>query len=121
MKRSRRFWYGAALSVLVVGIVLTAAACGGSSSSSSSSAPAGNSFVGAGSTFAQPLYTAWAQTYQGVSNGVKLNYQGVGSTAGIAAIEAKTVQFGATDAPLTAASCRATGSCSSRPPSAAPW
>ena len=85
MKRSRRFWYGAALSVLAVVIMLTAAACGGSSSSSSSSAPSGNSFVGAGSTFAQPLYTAWAQTYQGVSSGVKLNYQGVGSTAGIAA------------------------------------
>ena len=106
MKRSRRFWYGAALSVLAVGIALTAAACGGSGSgspnSSSPAAGSGDSFVGSGSTFAQPLYTAWAQTYQGVSGGVKLNYQGVGSTAGIAAIEAKTVQFGATDAPLTA-------------------
>jgi phosphate transport system substrate-binding protein len=109
MKRSRRFWYGAALSVLAVVIMLTAAACGGSSSSSSSSAPSGNSFVGAGSTFAQPLYTAWAQTYQGVSSGVKLNYQGVGSTAGIAAIEAKTVQFGATDAPLTADKLQSNG------------
>ena len=102
MRRSRRFWQGAALGVLALGIVLTAAACGGSSTASSSAAPAGDTFVGAGSTFAQPLYTAWAQTYQGVSSGVKLNYQGVGSTAGIAAIEAKTVQFGATDAPLTA-------------------
>ncbi len=103
MKRSKRFRYGAALSVLVVGVVLTVAACGSSNNnSSSSSSPAGNSFVGSGSTFAQPLYTAWAQTYQGVSGGVKLNYQGVGSTAGVAAIEAKTVQFGATDAPLSA-------------------
>ena len=48
-------------------------------------------------------------TYQGVSNGVKLNYQGTGSTAGIAAIEAKTVQFGATDAPLTAADLQSNG------------
>jgi phosphate transport system substrate-binding protein len=110
MRRSRRFWYGAALSVLTVGIVLTVAACGGSSSPSSSASPAGGgSFVGAGSTFAQPLYTAWAQTYQGVSSGVKLNYQGVGSSAGIAAIEAKTVQFGATDAPLTAAQLASNG------------
>lgn len=109
MKRSRRFWFGAALSVLTVGVVLTAAACGSSSSSSSSSGGSGNSFIGAGSTFAQPLYTAWAKTYQGVSGGVKLNYQPVGSTAGIAAIEAKTVQFGATDAPLTAAQLQSAG------------
>ena len=105
MRRSRRLWYGAAVGVLAVGMALAVAACGGSSNSSSSSSPAaasGNSFVGSGSTFAQPLYDAWGQTYQGVSGGVKLNYQGVGSSAGIAAIEAKTVQFGATDAPLTA-------------------
>jgi len=113
MKRSRRFWYGAAIGALAVAIALTAAACGGSSGgSSSSSSPAANSgqsFVGAGSTFAQPLYTAWAQTYQGVSGGVKLNYQGVGSSAGIAAIEAKTVQFGATDAPLTESDLQTNG------------
>jgi phosphate transport system substrate-binding protein len=96
--------------VLAVGVALTAAACGGTSSAASnSSSPSGNSFVGSGSTFAQPLYTAWAQTYQGVSGGVKLNYQGVGSTAGIAAIEAKTVQFGATDAPLTADQLQSSG------------
>ncbi len=112
MKRSRRYWYGAAIGVLAVGIALTVAACGsssGGSSSSSSPAANGQSFVGAGSTFAQPLYTAWAQTYQGVSGGVKLNYQGVGSSAGIAAIEAKTVQFGATDAPLTEADLQTSG------------
>ena len=102
MKRSRRFRYAATLSVLAVALALTAAACGSSSSSSSSSAsssPASsaNSFVGAGSTFAQPLYQAWGKDYQGVAS-VQVNYQGVGSTAGITAIEAKTVQFGATDA-----------------------
>ena len=79
MIRSQRFWRATALSVVAVGIVLTAAACGGSSSSSSSSSgPSGNSMVGAGSTFAEPLYTAWAKTYQGVSSGVQLNFQGVG-------------------------------------------
>ena len=110
MIRSQRFWRATALSVVAVGIVLTAAACGGSSSSSSSSSgPSGNSMVGAGSTFAEPLYTAWAKTYQGVSSGVQLNYQGVGSTAGIAAIKAKTVQFGATDAPLTATDLQSAG------------
>ena len=85
MRRSRRVWHGAALGALAVAIAVTAAACGGSSnSSSSSSSPRrtrGASFVGAGSTFAEPLYTAWAQTYQGVSGGVKLNYQAIGSAA----------------------------------------
>jgi phosphate transport system substrate-binding protein len=114
MRRSRRFWHGVAVGVLAVAIALTVAACGssggsGGSSSSSSPAAGSGSFVGAGSTFAQPLYTSWAQTYQGVSGGVKLNYQGVGSTAGIAAIEAKTVQFGATDAPLTEADLQTNG------------
>jgi phosphate transport system substrate-binding protein len=113
MKRSRRFRYAATLSVVAVALVLTAAACGSSSSSggsSSSSSPAtsANSFVGAGSTFAQPLYQAWGKDYQGVAS-VQVNYQGVGSTAGITAIEAKTVQFGATDAPLTAAELQTNG------------
>ncbi|MCL9780183.1 phosphate ABC transporter substrate-binding protein PstS [Vibrio sp. S4M6] len=57
---------------------------------------------GAGSTFAYPIYTKWAKEYAKDTN-VQINYQGVGSGAGIRAIESKTVDFGATDAPLTAA------------------
>ncbi len=122
--RSKRFWYPAVLAVALVTVAVGLTACGSSNNpSSGSSSPAagsgGASFVGSGSTFAQPLYTAWAQTYQGVT-GDKLNYQGVGSTAGIAAIEGKTVQFGATDAPLTESTCRRTGWCSFLPPSAGP-
>ena len=116
MKRSRRFWYAVGLGAAVIALVLAVAACGNSNGSSSSSdspsaasGAGGGGFVGSGSTFAQPLYTAWAQTYAGVSGGVKLNYQGVGSSAGIAAIEAKTVQFGATDAPLTESDLQTNG------------
>ena len=113
MKRSRRFRYAVALGLGVVALAVVLAACGnsnsGASSSSSPTSGTGSSgFVGAGSTFAQPLYTAWAQTYAGVA-GVKLNYQGTGSGAGIAAIEAKTVQFGATDAPLTESDLQTNG------------
>jgi phosphate transport system substrate-binding protein len=111
MTRSRRIRYAAVASALALAIVLTAAACGssgGGSSASSSPSASANSFVGAGSTFAQPLYTSWAKDYQGVAS-VQVNYQGVGSTAGIAAIEAKTVQFGATDAPLNAAQLQSAG------------
>jgi phosphate transport system substrate-binding protein len=112
-RRSKRLWYSAVLAAALVTVAVGLAACGSSndpaSASSSPAAAAGSSsFVGSGSTFAQPLYTAWAQTYQGVA-GDKLNYQGVGSTAGIAAIEGKTVQFGATDAPLTESDLQTNG------------
>ena len=55
--------------------------------------------TGAGSSFANPLYSKWADSYQKAGGG-RLNYQSVGSGAGIKQIEAKTVDFGASDAPL---------------------
>ena len=54
---------------------------------------------GAGASFPYPIYAKWAGAYQGVS-GVGLNYNSIGSGGGIAQIKAKTVTFGATDAPL---------------------
>ncbi|WP_233831382.1 phosphate ABC transporter substrate-binding protein PstS [Paraburkholderia sp. ZP32-5] len=56
--------------------------------------------TGAGSTFAAPIYTKWADAYQ-KSGGGKVNYQGIGSAGGIKQIEAKTVDFAGSDAPLT--------------------
>ncbi len=55
--------------------------------------------TGAGSTFAEPLYTKWADAYQ-KSGGGKVNYQGIGSSGGIKQIEAKTVDFAGSDMPL---------------------
>ena len=55
---------------------------------------------GAGATFPYPVYAKWAHTYQKVS-GTEINYQSIGSGGGIAQIKAQTVDFGATDAPLT--------------------
>jgi len=55
--------------------------------------------TGAGSTFAAPIYTKWADSYQ-KSGGGKVNYQGIGSSGGIKQIEAKTVDFAGSDAPL---------------------
>ena len=60
---------------------------------------------GAGSTLAQPLYVAWAYTYGKVA-GLQLNYQGIGSGGGIQQIESKTVDFGASDAPLSSEELR---------------
>ncbi len=54
---------------------------------------------GAGATFPYPVYAKWADTYK-KETGVGLNYQSIGSGGGIKQIEAKTVTFGATDAPL---------------------
>jgi phosphate transport system substrate-binding protein len=54
---------------------------------------------GAGATFPYPVYAKWADTYK-KDTGVGLNYQSIGSGGGIKQIQAKTVTFGATDAPL---------------------
>jgi phosphate transport system substrate-binding protein len=55
--------------------------------------------TGAGATFPFPIYAKWAEGYKKVSN-VNLNYQSIGSSGGIKQINAKTVVFGATDAPV---------------------
>jgi phosphate transport system substrate-binding protein len=55
--------------------------------------------TGAGATFPFPVYSKWADAYK-KETGNGLNYQSIGSGAGIKQIQAKTVTFGATDAPL---------------------
>ena len=55
--------------------------------------------TGAGASFPFPVYSQWANKYHEMT-GVKLNYQSIGSGGGIAQIKAKTVDFGASDAPL---------------------
>jgi phosphate transport system substrate-binding protein len=55
---------------------------------------------GAGATFPYPIYAKWADAYK-KETGIGLNYQSIGSGGGIKQIQAKTVTFGATDAPLT--------------------
>ena len=60
---------------------------------------AAQDITGAGATFPAPLYAKWAADYN-KATGVKINYQSVGSGAGIKQIESKTVAFGASDMPL---------------------
>lgn len=55
--------------------------------------------TGAGATFPYPIYAKWAEDYARLS-GTRLNYQSIGSSGGIKQIKARTVDFGATDAPL---------------------
>ena len=79
-----------AIRVLVAGVVAAGAF---------SSAFAQQEATGAGASFPPPLYSKWASDYN-KATGVKINYQSVGSGAGLRQIEAKTVDFGASDAPL---------------------
>jgi len=56
--------------------------------------------TGAGASFPAPLYAKWADAYN-KATGAKINYQSVGSSAGLRQIRGKTVDFGASDIPLT--------------------
>jgi phosphate transport system substrate-binding protein len=103
-----------ALGAAAVAIALTAAACGSSSSNSSSSTTSSGSSTGgktqcasgtisgAGSTFVQTLAQQWIKNYQQSCSGSTINYQGVGSGAGIQQFNAGTVNFGASDVPFAA-------------------
>ncbi len=85
--RSARFW--AIFAAAGTGLVLAGAVHAG-----------GVKYItGAGSTFAYPLYSAWADQYAR-SHRIELNYQSIGSGGGIQQIKAGTVDFGASDAPL---------------------
>jgi len=107
---------GISAAVVMVTASLGVAACGSSSSSSSSktsgsaaaspssSSPAASSgsktIVGAGSTLVAPLVSQWQPSYDS-KYGVAITYGAIGSGGGIAQITARTVDFGASDAPLT--------------------
>ncbi len=56
---------------------------------------------GAGATFPYPIYSKWFDVYSKEHGGVQFNYQSIGSGGGIKQISAKTVDFGATDGPMT--------------------
>ena len=106
------------ISAFVIAISATAgiAACGSSSSTSSSggassSASTGSkTLVGAGSTLVAPLVSQWQPTYDS-KYGVAITYGAIGSGGGIAQITARTVDFGASDAPLTPSQFTACKSC----------
>jgi phosphate transport system substrate-binding protein len=85
--------------VLAAGLA-TLVGISAASSPASSTAAAADSLSGAGATFPFPLIQKWQKDYP-AKTGVEINYNPVGSGGGIAAITARTVDFGASDAPLT--------------------
>jgi phosphate transport system substrate-binding protein len=78
----------------VTALVATTAALAGSSVAKD------DTLSGAGATFPFPLISQWQKDYES-KTGVKINYNPIGSGGGIAAITSRTVDFGASDAPLT--------------------
>src|SRR5215212_9292535 len=95
-----------ALAGIAAALALGLAACGGDDSSSSSSGSSGGgssqlggTLNGAGATFPQPVYQEWAANFQ-KDYATTVNYQGIGSGAGIAQFTAGTVDFGATDSAM---------------------
>src|SRR5205085_2613375 len=105
MNRSRRHrmtkWLAlVATCVLALGV----AACGSDDKSSGGSSgggtQVGGTVDGAGSTFAQPVYDEWGARLKD-KTGTSVNYQGVGSGAGVAQFTAGTVAFGGTDSAMT--------------------
>jgi phosphate transport system substrate-binding protein len=87
---SKRITAGVLAAVTVTAVALTAW-------TSLASARQTANLSGAGSTFVVPLVTTWTQNY----HGSQVSYSGIGSGGGIAAITARSVDFGASDAPLT--------------------
>ena len=90
---------------VIAALALVAAACGDSSKKSDSTGAAttsssGVALTGAGATFPYPLYSKWFDAYAS-KTGVKINYQSIGSGGGIRQLSEQTVDFGASDAPMT--------------------
>jgi phosphate transport system substrate-binding protein len=99
-------WHIAPLLAAVTLLSMLFSACGGTSSTSTSangtqSCPATRTLNGAGSTFDGPLFSKLFTVYSTVKCGANVNYQLIGSGAGINDLLNQLVDFGATDAPMT--------------------
>jgi phosphate transport system substrate-binding protein len=92
-----RIWLGL---LALIALALGVTACGSSSNDSTAASGGGSSSInGAGSTFAAPIYQQWGNALK--DQGVTVNYQPVGSGAGVAQWQAGTADFGASDPALT--------------------
>ena len=89
-----------ALAALGCGGDRSPAARGGDSTGAPTHAGAGTGLTGAGATFPNPIYSKWFDAYHR-ETGVQINYQSIGSGGGIRQFTEGTVDFGATDGPMT--------------------
>jgi phosphate transport system substrate-binding protein len=117
MQRNRTSIAAALAAILVLGLV--AAGCGGSGQTSTGGVAGARKtsssvLVGAGSTLVAPLIGQWQSPYSKAHN-VTITYGAIGSGGGIDQITARTVDFGASDAPLTADQQNACNGCTMVP------
>ena len=91
-----------AMTFAAASAALFVSACGGQTSNQAgeTAGASATEITGAGSTFVYPVLSAWAGDYQKQS-GAKINYQSIGSGGGISQVKAGTVDFGASDQPLS--------------------
>ena len=95
-----KIFAGAVVAVAVTaGILFTGCNGGGTAGKADSTSSDDNTIMGAGATFPNPLYSKMFSEYNKL-NGLKVNYQSIGSGGGIQQLTSKTVDFGASDAPL---------------------
>jgi phosphate transport system substrate-binding protein len=85
---------------LALGLAALTAAVAATSSAAKTAKASADELVGAGATFPAPLISQWQKDYE-AKTGVKITYSPIGSGGGIAAITNRTVDFGASDAPLS--------------------
>jgi phosphate transport system substrate-binding protein len=81
--------------------VIAASGCGSGASPSAPSSGAATALIGAGSTFVNPAMSKWTYSYQQAHPGITINYQSVGSGAGISQLKAGTVDFAASDVAMS--------------------
>src|SRR5437667_2379607 len=89
-------WYRAVVWLLILTLVAFALSCGHAVK-----------LQGAGATFPYPLYLKWLSEYTKLHPDIQIDYQSIGSGGGIKQIQAQTVDFGASDAPMTDAELQA--------------
>ena len=98
---------------MVAAAVMALAACGGVSGGTANPTPAADvgsgQLQGAGATFPEPFYTRAFYAYNQKYSQVSVNYQAIGSGGGITAFTKNTVDFGASDVPMSAAEITAAG------------
>ena len=114
MTKKRSFAVIGCAAALAIGVAACGSSGSSSSSSSSSSGSASGPVTGAGSTFIAPLMSKWQSDYAS-KTGATVTYGAIGSGGGIEQITNRTVDFGASDAPLTPDQIKACKSCVQMP------
>jgi len=102
-RRRRRSSSSVAFAVLLAVVLASAAACSGERADSTTASTGGEAIrlQGAGATFPNPLYQKWLSEYGKINPKAKIDYLSIGSGGGIQQIQSQTVDFGASDAPMS--------------------